>query len=79
MHGHRALKEFELNSVRWEEDPSPVLGMVRNYLLVDTNLEQADSRIKAQRESLKQQVSDELRALPYEALGNPRTRSLRPS
>ena len=74
MHGHRALKEFELNSVRWEEDPSPVLGMVRNYLLVDTNLEQADSIIKAQRESLKQQVRDELRALPYEALGNPRTR-----
>ncbi len=74
MHGHRALKEFELNSVRWEEDPSPVLGMVRNYLLVDTNLEQADSSIKAQRESLKQQVRDELRALPYEALGNPRTR-----
>ena len=48
--------------------------MVRNYLLVDTNLEQADSSIKAQRESLKQQVRDELRALPYEALGNPRTR-----
>ncbi len=74
MHGHRALKEFELNSVRWEEDPSPVLGMVRNYLLVDTNLEQADSSIKAQRESLKQQVRNELRALPYETLGNPRTR-----
>ncbi len=74
MHGHRALKEFELNSVRWEEDPSPVLGMVRNYLLVDTNLEEADSNIKAQRESLKQQVRDELSTLPYENLGSPRTR-----
>ncbi|MBK5256570.1 MAG: hypothetical protein JJE39_11095, partial [Vicinamibacteria bacterium] len=28
--GHRAVKEFELRSVRWEEDPAPVLGMVRN-------------------------------------------------
>ena len=76
MHGHRALKEFELNSVRWEEDPSPVLGMVRNYLLVDTNLEQTDSSIEAQRESLMQLVRDELRALPCETLGNPRTRLL---
>jgi phosphohistidine swiveling domain-containing protein len=74
MHGHRALKEFELNSVRWEEDPSPVLGMVRNYLLVDTNLDEADSNIKAQRESLRQRVRDELRGLPYENLGNPRMR-----
>jgi len=72
MHGHRALKEFELNSVRWEEDPSTVLGMVRNYLLVETNLDQADSNIKAQRDSLKQRVRNELRGLPYESLGNPR-------
>lgn len=73
-HGHRALKEFELNSVRWEEDPSPVLGMVRNYLLVDTNLEQADNSIKAQREFLMQQVRNKLQAQPCENLGNPRTR-----
>ena len=74
MHGHRALKEFELSSVRWEEDPSPVLGMVRNYLMVETNLDEADSNVKAQRESLKQQVRDELQTLPWESLGKPRTR-----
>jgi pyruvate,water dikinase len=33
--GHRGVKEFELRSVRWEEDPSAVLGMVRNYLLIE--------------------------------------------
>ena len=32
VHGHRALKEFELQSARWEENPAPVLGMIRNYL-----------------------------------------------
>src|SRR5687768_1904392 len=31
-HGHRALKEFELQSARWAENPAPVLGMVRNYV-----------------------------------------------
>ncbi|MBT3623021.1 MAG: hypothetical protein HN526_02900 [Gammaproteobacteria bacterium] len=41
---------------------------------MDTNLEQADSSIEAQRESLMQLVRDELRALPCETLGNPRTR-----
>ncbi len=35
VHGHRALKEFELQSARWDEDPAPVLGMIRNYLGVD--------------------------------------------
>ncbi|MBI4421721.1 MAG: hypothetical protein HY560_12925, partial [Gemmatimonadetes bacterium] len=37
MHGHRALKEFELQSVRWEENPTPVLGMIRNYLLSESD------------------------------------------
>lgn len=34
--GHRAIKEFELRSPRWEENPAVVLGMVRNYLLIET-------------------------------------------
>jgi hypothetical protein len=28
IHGHRAIKEFEMRTARWEEDPAPVLGMV---------------------------------------------------
>jgi pyruvate,water dikinase len=31
VHGHRGVREFELRSARWEEDPTPVLGMIRNY------------------------------------------------
>ena len=33
--GHRAIKEFELRSPRWDENPAVVLGMVRNYLLIE--------------------------------------------
>ncbi|HVT43677.1 MAG TPA: PEP/pyruvate-binding domain-containing protein [Thermoanaerobaculia bacterium] len=32
VHGHRALKEFELRSPRWEENPAPVIAMIRNHL-----------------------------------------------
>jgi phosphohistidine swiveling domain-containing protein len=36
-HGHRALKEFDMVSVRFEENPAPVLGMIRNYFASDSN------------------------------------------
>jgi pyruvate,water dikinase len=39
VNGHRALKEFELRSARWEEDPAPVLGMLRNHLLAPVDPE----------------------------------------
>jgi len=32
QNGHRALKELELQSVRWEENPTQVVGMIRNYI-----------------------------------------------
>jgi phosphoenolpyruvate synthase/pyruvate phosphate dikinase len=60
MHGHRALKEFELNSIRWEEDPTPVLGMIRNYLIVETNLEDTESKVQTQREALRAQLTANL-------------------
>ena len=31
-HGHRTAKEFELQTPRWEEDPSSVIATVRSYL-----------------------------------------------
>ncbi|MBD3306575.1 hypothetical protein GF339_09190, partial [candidate division KSB3 bacterium] len=34
-YGHLAVKELELQSIRWEENPVPVLGMIRNSLLSD--------------------------------------------
>ena len=30
VHGHRAIREFELRSPRWEENPAPVLSMIRS-------------------------------------------------
>lgn len=36
VHGHRGLKEFELRSPRWEENPAQVVGMVRNYVMADS-------------------------------------------
>ncbi|HEY8151181.1 MAG TPA: PEP/pyruvate-binding domain-containing protein [Vicinamibacteria bacterium] len=49
VNGHRALKEFELRSPRWEEDPAPVLGMIRNYLLLEGGPERPEARASAAR------------------------------
>jgi phosphohistidine swiveling domain-containing protein len=58
VNGHRALKEFELRSVRWEEDPAPLLGMIRNYLLLEGGPQMPESRALEARE----QALAELRA-----------------
>ncbi len=67
-HGHRTLKEFELNSVRWEEDPSPVMAMVRNYLLVDSDPEASEALVAQQRDALETEIEAGLSKLPLEAL-----------
>ncbi len=77
MHGHRALKEFEINSVRWEEDPSLVLGMVRNYLLVDTDGSDNEERVRETRMSLWQDLENNFGQLPFESLGQPRLKLTR--
>lgn len=64
--GHRAIKEIELRSERWEENPAPVLGMIRNYLLADTDLEGRGRRLEARRHSLLAQVEQRLRQQPLE-------------
>jgi pyruvate,water dikinase len=50
--GHRALKEFEFRAARWEEDPVPVLGMIRNYLLADRGSDDHDRRAAEKRAQL---------------------------
>ena len=67
-HGHRTLKEFELNSVRWEEDPSPVIAMIRNYLLADSDPDASAARVAEQRQVLLEEVKSNLAALPLEKL-----------
>lgn len=65
MHGHRALKEFEISSVRWEEDPAPVVGMVRNYLLVDVSLDDAEASVRIERQRVLADAKTQLGPLRF--------------
>jgi len=68
--GHRALKEFELRSPRWEEEPAPVLGMVRNYLLVESDPAEHERRVTQRRSELERRIAEGLARRPLErALG----------
>ncbi|MFT4799839.1 MAG: pyruvate,water dikinase [Candidatus Azotimanducaceae bacterium] len=49
IHGHRTLKEFELNSVRWDEDPAPIVAMLKNYLQTDADPTRTEHRVKDER------------------------------
>ena len=64
--GHRAVKEFELRSVRWEEDPTPVLGMVRNYLSIDADPEAQEHKAAEARDQLIRELHERLDARPLE-------------
>lgn len=54
--GHRALKEFEFKAPRWEEDPVPVLGMIRNYLLAGGGSDDHDRRAAERRAELDRAI-----------------------
>jgi pyruvate,water dikinase len=76
VHGHRAVKEFELRSARWEEDPAAVLALLRNYAPGDEAAGEEKS-VRARREA-EEAVRGALRARPLEAaLGRPRWRLVR--
>ena len=64
--GHRGIKELELRSERWEENPAPVLGMIRNYLVADTDLEGHGRKLEARRQHLLAQIEERLRERPLE-------------
>jgi len=66
IHGHRGLKELEFRSTRWEEDPTPVLGMVRNYLLVDSDPTRHEGHLKKVRRELEDQIATQSASLPLE-------------
>jgi pyruvate,water dikinase len=54
--GYRALKEYELRSIRWEEDPTPILGMIRNYLLAEDEPGDRQKNIENQRIDLEEGI-----------------------
>lgn len=64
--GHRAIKEFELRSPRWEENPAVVLGMVRNYLLIETEPSIHEKKAAEAREELIDDLRAGLQTLPLE-------------
>ena len=66
INGHRAIKELELRSVRWEEDPSVVLGMVRNYVLVEAEPVIHEKRSAEARAALLRELQATLGELPFE-------------
>lgn len=74
QNGHRALKELELQSARWEENPSPVLGMIRNYLLVESDPSQHERKIDQTRQDLEEEIKQKLEKYPFERLFRPRWR-----
>ncbi|MBU2547095.1 MAG: hypothetical protein KKB20_01670 [Proteobacteria bacterium] len=77
VNGHRALKELELASIRWEEDPSPVLGMVRNYLLLESDPSEHERKVDQVRRELDGEIRRLLEKYPLEKPFRPRYRLLR--
>ena len=77
QNGHRAIKELELQSVRWEENPAPVLGMVRNYLLVETDPDEHEKKVALARKALQGEIRQTLARRPLEALLGWRWRLIR--
>ena len=70
LNGHRAIKEWELRSPRWEENPAVVLGMVRNYLLIETGPSLHETKAADARAALIEDLRIRLQGLPLErALG----------
>ncbi|OFW25513.1 MAG: hypothetical protein A3H97_00295 [Acidobacteria bacterium RIFCSPLOWO2_02_FULL_65_29] len=64
--GHRAIKEWELRSPRWEENPAVVLGMVRNYLLIETEPSIHEKKAADARAELIGDLRARLQILPLE-------------
>lgn len=75
--GHRAIKEFELRSARWDEDPAAVLGMVRNYLLIEAGPADPERKTTEARADLLRELRKSLEGLPLESTLGLRFRLIR--
>lgn len=64
--GHRGLKELELQSLRWKENPTPVLGMIRNYMLMETDPGEHERHITQNRSDLETEIQNCLTGLAGE-------------
>jgi phosphohistidine swiveling domain-containing protein len=66
-HGHRALKEFELASPRFAENPAPVLAMIKNYMGIDADPQAMEQHTHNARTELIASMQAGLLPLPLEA------------
>lgn len=66
QNGHRGLKELELQSLRWEENPTPVLGMIRNTMLMETDPAEHERIIQQTRSDLEADIRTDLADLAGE-------------
>jgi rifampicin phosphotransferase len=70
INGHRGVKELELRSPRWCENPAPVLGMIRNYLLIESEPVVYEKKAADARRHMIGELRETLEPLPFErALG----------
>ncbi|MBI1968152.1 MAG: hypothetical protein HYS40_09190 [Gemmatimonadetes bacterium] len=77
LHGHRAIKEFELQSARWEEQPAPVLGMIRNYLLFEADPAAHEEKAARARLEFEAKIRRALEGRPLERILRLRWRLVR--
>lgn len=77
VHGHRAVKEFELRTARWDEDPAAVLALLRNCLAAEAGPGLAEDKSTRARTAAEDEVRRALARLPLEWLGRPRWRLVR--
>lgn len=61
-HGHRTVKEFEVQTSRWEENPASVIATVRNYLIgaPTDDRDVAERRVEEARKQLQNRVRESL-------------------
>ena len=72
VHGHRCLRELDMQSVRWEENPAPLLGMIKNYLTAElgSDPEDRDKKLEESRMNMEKTIRQKLEKYPLErALG----------
>ncbi|CAK8713112.1 PEP-utilizing enzyme, mobile domain [Candidatus Electrothrix aarhusensis] len=65
-YGYRAAKELELQSVRWEENSSHVIKLIRDRLLASTDKKQNKELSPEERIRLTNKIKQQLEQYPFE-------------
>ena len=60
-YGHRCVKEMDLSTPRWREDPTPIIAMLRSYLATDSEAMDAHGLHLSALDDLHQQVKSRVK------------------